>query len=55
MSEYEFTITDLSKGLSAEEVQNAVFSMFTTPIKFPPDACRAMTLEEFVLSNLTDI
>lgn len=55
MSEYEYKITDLSKELSVGDIQNAVLSMFVTPIKLPPKACEAKTLEEFVLSNLTDI
>ena len=47
----EFTITDLSKGLSIEEVQNAALSLFSTPIRFPKDSPRYMTLEEFILDE----
>lgn len=47
----EFIITDLSKGLSIKDVQNAVLRLFTTPIRFPKEPPKFMTLEEFILDR----
>jgi hypothetical protein len=47
----EFTITDLSKGLSVEEIQNLALSLFSTPMRFPKDSPKMMTLEEFILDE----
>ena len=50
----EFVITDLSKGLSIEEVQNAAFSLFTTPMKLPKESPKRMTIEEFILGKSSE-
>ena len=47
----EFTLTDLSKGLSISDIQNAAFSLFSTPMRFPKESLRFMTLEEFILDK----
>ena len=49
--EAEFTITDLSKGLSISDIQNAAFSLFSTPMRFPKESAKFMTLEEFILDQ----
>ena len=49
--EYEFKITDKSKGLSVEDIQNKALSLFSTPIRFPKNSPRYMTLEEFILDG----
>ena len=46
-----FEITDLSKGLSMEDIQNANFTLFSTPMSFPENEVEAMTLEEFILGK----
>ena len=50
----EFKLTDISKGLSIEDIQHACFTLFPTPIKLPQDECKEMTLEEFILGELKD-
>lgn len=47
----EFKLTDISKGLSIEDVQNAALSLFTTPMKIPKEGPKFMTLEEFILDK----
>lgn len=47
----EFIITDLSKGLSISDIQNAAFSLFSTPMRFPRESVKFMTLEEFILDK----
>jgi hypothetical protein len=47
----EFTITDLSKGLSMSDIQNAALSLFSTPMRFPKESAKFMTLEEFILDK----
>lgn len=47
----EFKLTDLSKGLSIKDLQNAALRLFTTPIKFPKEGPKFMTLEEFILDR----
>ena len=51
MGEYEFKITNLSKGLSISDVQRATLTLFSTPMKFPEDSPKFMTLEEFILGD----
>ena len=47
----KFIITDLSKGLSISDIQNAAFSLFPTPIRLPKEDVKFMTLEEFILDK----
>ena len=47
----EFTITDLSKGLSISDIQRATLSLFSTPMRFPKESVKFMTLEEFILDK----
>ena len=47
----EFTITDLSKGLSISDVQRATLSLFSSPMRFPKESAKFMTLEEFILDK----
>ena len=47
----EFIITDLSKGLSISDIQKAAFSLFSTPMRFPEESVKFMTLEEFILDQ----
>lgn len=47
----EFIITGLSKGLSISDIQSAVFSLFSTPMRFPKESVKFMTLEEFILDK----
>ena len=47
----EFTITDLSKGLSVSDIQNAALSLFSTPMRLPKESVKFMTLEEFILDK----
>ena len=47
----EFKLTDISKGLSIKDVQNAVFSLFTTPLRFPKEGPKFMSLEEFIIER----
>ena len=47
----KFIITDLSKGLSISDIQNAAFSLFSTPMRFPEESVKFMTLEEFILDQ----
>ena len=47
----EFKLTDISKGLSIKDIQNAVFSLFTTPLRLPKESPKEMTLEEFILEK----
>ena len=47
----EFIITDLSKGLSISDIQKAAFSLFSTPMRFPKESVKFMTLEEFILDQ----
>ena len=47
----EFIITDLSKGLSISDIQKAAFSLFSTPMRFPEESVKFMTLEEFILDK----
>ena len=54
MGEYEFKITDLSKGLSVLDIQRATLTLFSTPIKFPEERPKFMTLEEFILGDIKD-
>lgn len=50
----EFIITDLSKGLSVEDVQNAALSMFSTPVLFSEEENKAETVEEFILGKTNE-
>lgn len=47
----EFKITDLSKGLSMRDIQNAALSLFSTPVKFSEEEYETKTLEEFILGE----
>lgn len=47
----KFTLTDISGGLSISDIQNAAFSLFSTPIRFPKESAKFMTLEEFILDK----
>ena len=47
----EFKLTDISKGLSIEDIQHACFSLFPTPVKLPKDSPKPMTLEEFIIGD----
>ena len=51
MSEYKFKLTDISKGLSMNDIERACFTLFTTPINVPSDRPEIMTLEEFILKE----
>ena len=42
----KFIITGLSKDLSISDIQNAAFSLFSTPIRFPREGAKFMTLED---------
>ena len=44
----EFNLTDISEGLSVEDVQKAMFTLFPTPMALPKDSPKIMTLEEFI-------
>ena len=47
----EFTIPDLSKGLSMSDIQRAALSLFSTPMRLPKESAKFMTLEEFILDK----
>ena len=47
----QFKLTDISKGLSIKDVQNAVFSVFTAPLRLPKEGPRFMSLEEFIMNK----
>jgi hypothetical protein len=47
----EFIITDLSKGLSISDVQRAALSLFSSPMRFPKESLKFMTIEEFILDK----
>ena len=49
-----YKITDLSKKMSIKDVQNAVFSLFSTPIQFSEKENEATTSEEFILGELNE-
>lgn len=51
MSEYKFELTDISKGLSINDIQRACFTLFTTPMNIPSDKPEVMTLEEFIVKE----
>ena len=44
----EFNLTDMSKGLSVEDVQRAMLTLFPTPVALPKESPKIMTLEEFI-------
>ena len=47
----EFILTDRSEGLSMKDMESACFSMFPTPIRFPENSLKFMSLEEFILNK----
>jgi hypothetical protein len=47
----KFTLTDISEGLSISDVQRAALSLFSTPMRFPKESIKFMTLEEFILDK----
>ena len=47
----ELKLTDISRGLSMKNIQNAVFSLFPTPLRFPKESPKKMTLEEFIIER----
>ena len=47
----EFKLTDVSKGLSKKEVKNAVFTIFSLPMRYPKSSPKFMSLEEFIKEN----
>ena len=47
----EFTLTDRSEGLSMKDIQTAVFTLFPTPIRFPENDLKRMTLEQFIIGD----
>ena len=51
MRREEFIITELSKSKSMDDLQNALFSLFTTPLKFSEKDENAKTFEEFILGT----
>ena len=46
-----FELTDISKGLSIKNIQSAVFSVFTIPLRLPKESPKFMSLEEFILEK----
>lgn len=49
--EVTFELTDISKGLSVSDIQRATLRLFTTPISFPTNSPKVMTLEEVILES----
>ena len=42
----KFTLTDISDGLSISDVQRVALSLFTSPVRFPKESPKYMTIEE---------
>ena len=47
----EFTLTDRSEGLSMKDLQKAAFTLFPTPVRFPENDLKRMTLEQFIIGD----
>lgn len=47
----KLTLTDISEGLLMSDIQRVAFSLFATPMRFPKESPKYMTIEEFIIGK----